>query len=196
MRSYRVVASLCLMLIAPGIAIAQNAAVSGTVSDPSGAAIVGATVTATNAGTGIVSPTTTNQSGVYVFPSLQPGNYNITAEQAGFNKETISAITLEIGSQVTVNLALQIGQSTQTVEVQATASIVNTSTATLGDVVTGKQLQDLPLIGRSAYNLITTQPGVIGTGATNFYLNGNQGNSINYTMDGINAQNNLLTGTF
>jgi len=198
MRSYRVVASLYLLLIASSAAIAQNASVSGTVSDPSGAAIVGATVSAINTGTGIVSPTTTNQSGVYVFPSLPPGNYSFSAEQPGFNKETVSGVILEIGSQLTVNLALQIGQSNQTVEVQATASVVNTSSATIGDVVNGKQLQDLPLIGRSAYNLITTQPGVIGgIGAgQNLYLNGNQGNSINYTMDGINAQNNLLTGTF
>ena len=198
MRSYRVVGSLCLLLIGSLAAIAQNASVSGTVSDPSGAAVVGAIVTAANTGTGVLTPATTNQSGVYVFPSLPPGTYSFTAEQPGFNKETVSGVILEIGSQLTVNLALQIGQANQTVEVQATAAIVNTSTATIGDVVTGKQLQDLPLIGRSAYNLILTQPGAIGGfgGGQNLYLNGNQGNSVSYTMDGINAQNNLLTGTF
>ncbi len=196
MGRYRVVVSLCIALLASSAAFAQNASVSGTVTDPSGAFIVGATVTAINVGTGSASSTTTNQSGVFVFPSLSPGTYNFTSEQAGFNKESVTGVVLDIGSQLTVNMGLQIGQSTQTVEVQATAALVNASSATLGDVVTGKQLQDLPLIGRSAYNLIGTQPGVIGATNTNFYLNGNQGNSINFTMDGINAQNNLLTGTF
>jgi Carboxypeptidase regulatory-like domain/TonB-dependent Receptor Plug Domain len=196
MGSYRVVASLFVALLGSSAALAQNASVSGTVTDPSGAFIVGATVTAINVGTGSSSPATTNQSGVYVFPSLAPGTYNFTSEHPGFNKQSVTGVVLDIGAQVTVNVALQIGQATQTVEVEATAALVNTSSATLGDVVTGKQLQDLPLIGRSAYNLITTQPGVIGATNTNFYLNGNQGNSINFTMDGINAQNNLLTGTF
>src|SRR6185295_7295333 len=76
----------------------------------------------------------------------------------------------------------------------ATTVEVNATSATIGDVVNGKKLQDLPLTGRSAYGLLTTQPGVVS--GTNYILNGNQGNTVNFTMDGINAQNNLLTGSF
>ena len=196
MSNRRVFASLSLLLFAASAALAQNASVSGTVTDPSGAAVPGTSVTALNVDTGVVSPTTTNAVGIFVFPALPPGTYNFSSEHVGFTKKTVNRVILEIGSQLAVNMSLEIGQATQTVEVEATATAVNASSATIGDVVTGKQLQDLPLIGRSAYNLITTQPGVIGTTGSNFYLNGNQGNSINYTMDGINAQNNLLTGTF
>ncbi|HWE50268.1 MAG TPA: carboxypeptidase regulatory-like domain-containing protein, partial [Bryobacteraceae bacterium] len=196
MRSIRITASLCLLLFAASVAFAQNASVTGTVTDPSGATIAGATVTALNNGTGVASPTKTNQAGVFAFPSLPVGTYSFSSQQTGFSKETINNVILETGSQLTVNLGLQLGQATQTIEVEATAATVNASSATVGDVVTGKQLQDLPLVGRSAYNLISTQPGVIGSQGTNFYINGNQGNAVNYTMDGINAMNNLLTGTF
>ncbi len=183
-------------MLSASFAFGQNAAVTGTVTDPSGAAIAGANVTALNVDTGVASPTTTNQSGVFAYPSLPPGNYSFSSQHAGFSKETLNNVVLELGAELTVNMGLQLGQASQTIEVEATASAVNTSSATVGDTVTGKQLQDLPLIGRSAYNLLTTQPGVIGTTGTNFYINGNQGNAINYTMDGINAMNNLLTGSF
>jgi hypothetical protein len=177
-------------------ALSQNASVSGTVTDPSGAQVADAAVSATNIATGVVTTGTSNSIGLFVFPTLPPGQYSFSAEHPGFRKAVVDGVTLDIGAAVTVNMALQIGQASETVEVLATAEQVNASSATVGDVVTGRQLQDLPLVGRSAYNLITTQPGVIGATNTNFYINGNQGNSINYTMDGINAQNNLLTGSF
>ena len=178
-------------------ALAQNASVSGTVTDPSGAHVVGAVVSGVNAETGASVSGTTNGAGAFVFPSLQPGSYTFSSEHAGFRKAIVSGVVLDIGSQLTVNMSLLLGQTSETVEVSATATPINVSSATVGDVVTGKQLQDLPLTGRSAYNLITTQPGVAyNINAPNFYLNGSQGNAINYTMDGITAQNNLLTGSF
>lgn len=183
-------------LFCASLAFGQSASVTGTVTDPSGAQVAGAKVTAVNADTGVATGATSNDTGLYAFPSLQPGKYTVTAERTGFRKAAISDITLQIGSQVSVNLGLELGQTSETVEVSATVTAINATSATVGDVVTGKQLQDLPLTGRSAYGLLNTQPGVVGTTGTNFYLNGNQGNAINYTMDGINAQNNLLTGSF
>ena len=188
---------VCVLVLA-GPALAQNAQVSGTVTDPAGAVVAGASVSARNVETGVVSSTVANAIGVYVFASLPPGRYSFSAEHPGFQKEIVGGVVLEIGAQLTVSLVLALGQATQSIEVQASAATVNASSATIGDVINGKQLLDLPLVGRNAYDFLTTQPGVIGgTGAgNNFYLNGNQGNSINYTMDGINAMNNLLPGTF
>lgn len=190
--------SVCVgALVTVSAAFAQNASVSGTITDPSGALVGGATVSARNLDTGASAPGRSNDSGVFVFPGLRPGKYTFTGEHPGFRKAVVSDVVLEIGSQLTVNMSLQLGQASETVEVSATATPLNASSATVGDVVTGKQLQELPLTGRSAYNLINTQPGVVfNSNAPNFYLNGNQGNSINYTMDGIGAQNNLLTGSF
>jgi Carboxypeptidase regulatory-like domain/TonB-dependent Receptor Plug Domain len=176
----------------------QSAQVSGTVTDPAGAVVAEAAVTARNVDTGVAFPTMTNALGVYVVASLPPGRYAFSAEHPGFSKATVGGVVVELGAQLAVNLTLTLGESTQTVEVQATAAMVNASSATIGDVINGKQLLDLPLVGRNAYDFLTTQPGVIGFAGAggNFYLNGNQGNSINYTMDGINAMNNLLAGSF
>ncbi len=181
-------------LFGVALALGQNASVSGTVADPSGAHVTGATMKAVNAETGAVSIATTNAAGVYGIPALPPGTYSFTAEHPGFRKALAAKVILEIGSQATVNFSLELGQTTESVEVQGLATEVNATSATIGDVVNGKKLQDLPLTGRSAYGLLTTQPGVIS--GTNFVINGNQGNAVNFTMDGINAQNNLLTGSF
>ncbi len=186
---------IAVLLFAGALAFAQTqASVSGTVTDPSGANIVNANVTALNVDTGITTTAVTNEAGIYVFPSLAPGKYRFTAEHMGFRQAAVSDVEVSIGAKLTVNLPLELGQTTESVEVQANATALNTSSATIGNVVNGRKLLDLPLTGRSAYNLITTQPGVIS--GTNYVLNGNTGNSTNFTMDGINAQNNLLTGSF
>ncbi len=187
-----------LFLVFASFALAQGteATVSGTISDPSGAHIVGATVTATNIDTGVSVVASSNEAGIFVFPSLPPGKYRVVAEHAGFRKGTISDITLAVGAQISVNIPMELGQTTETVEVQAVANEVNASTATVGAVVEQRKILDLPLVGRSAYDLINTQPGVVTTGASSVNINGNQTGSINYTTDGINTQDNLLNGSF
>ncbi|HWZ32507.1 MAG TPA: TonB-dependent receptor [Bryobacteraceae bacterium] len=165
-------------------------------TDPSGAHVVNAIVVALNVSTGVRAPVQTNEAGVYTMPSLQPGKYTFTAEHAGFRKAVLSDVELQVGTVLTLNMTLEIGSTTETVEVHAAAIEVNATSSSVGEVVEGKRLLDLPLAGRSAYDLLITQPGVQGSTGTNFYLNGNQGGSINFTMDGINAQNNLLTGSF
>ncbi len=191
-------AFLVLFLVFASFALAQGteATVSGTISDPSGAHVVGATITATNIDTGVSVNVSSNEAGVYVFPSLPPGKYRVVAEHSGFRKGTISDITLAVGAQLSVNIPLELGQTTETVEVQAVANEVNASTATVGAVVEQRKILDLPLVGRSAYDLINTQPGVVTTGTSSVNINGNQTGSINYTTDGINTQDNLLNGSF
>ncbi len=183
------------LLFTTALCFAQTEAnVSGTVSDPSGAHVVGAIVTARNASTGISTTVPTNEAGVYTMPSLPPGNYNFTAEHPGFRKAAINEVVLQTGTVLVLNMGLELGQTTETVEVQATATAVNATSASVGSVVEGKRLLDLPLTGRSAYNLLLTQPGVqLGT---NWYLNGNQGASVNFTMDGVTSMDNLHNSAF
>jgi hypothetical protein len=173
-----------------------DATVSGTVSDPSGAHIVNATVTALSAATGALVTVSTNEAGVYVFPALPPGTYRISAEHAGFRKSTLTDVVLQVASQISVNIQMELGQTTETVEVQSVVTDVNASTATVGTVIEARKILDLPLVGRSAYDLINTQPGVVTNGTTSVNINGNQTGSINYTTDGINTQDNLLNGAF
>ncbi len=191
------------LLAVASLAPAQTAVVSGTVTDPSGARNVGAAISAINVSTGVATPSSTNEAGVYVFPSLPTGKYRIIAEHTGFRKAVIDDLDLDLGAKLTVDISMTLGASAETVEVKANTSEVKTSSVSVGEVVNGKKLLDLPLAGRSAYDLVTTQPGVIGganintsSSTSNIVMNGNRGGSVNFSMDGINAQNNLLSGSF
>lgn len=193
-----VIGTLCiffLLAVATTTARAQTeASVSGTVTDPSGAHVVGATVTALNVATGVAVPVVTNEAGVYTMPQLPPGTYTFTAEHPGFRKAAVNDVTLQVGTVMTLNLGLELGQTTETVEVQALATEVNATSASVGNVVDSRRLIDLPLNGRSAYDLMLTQPGV--QEGTNFYLNGAQGGAVNFTMDGITTMDNLHNSAF
>lgn len=180
-----------LALLASGLAYAQStdATISGTVTDPAGAVVPGVSVTAENLATGVVNRTTTNASGVYVFPALLPGSYRFSAEMQGFRRGVWNNIALEVGARQTLNMALDLGTTTETVEVQSSTSQLGYSTSSVGNVVSGRQVLELPLAGRSAYDLIATQAGVVGQ---NF--SGNRSGSLNFTIDGLNAQDNLLNG--
>ncbi len=179
------------------VAYAQqtDANVSGTVTDPTGAHVVGATVTALNTGTGTATPVHTNDQGIYTMPGLQPGKYNFTAEHTGFRKSVVTGVELQVASEIVQNFQLELGATTESVEVEATATEVNATSASVGNVVDGKRLQELPLNGRSAYDLMLTQPGV--QEGSGWYLNGNQGGAVNFTMDGVTSMDNLhLNATF
>jgi hypothetical protein len=180
-------------LFAPTLLAQTDATVSGTVLDPAGASVIGAIVTAVNVETGVTTPTTSNSSGVYVFPSLAPGRYRITTERSGFRKE-ITNVDLAVGAKITVNVALTLGQVTESIEVATTVTEVNASSATIGNVLESRKILELPLVGRSSYDLLATQPGVIVIGTNAVNLNGSQTGAINYTTDGINTQDNLLNG--
>src|SRR5260370_5881650 len=117
----------------------------GTVSDPSGATIPGATVTVTNTQTGIARQVKTDQAGDYTVGSLVPGTYSVKAEQAGFGATELQQVDLPVARTVTVNVVMKLGPVTQTVEVQAAAPLLDTANSTVGTVVNNKSVVQLPL---------------------------------------------------
>jgi Carboxypeptidase regulatory-like domain len=185
------VAVLLLGVSLAGLANSQStdAVVSGIVTDPSGAAIANATVTARNTKTGVNTTAKTNAAGVYLFAALLPGAYQLVGEHEGFQKYVYEDLQLDVGSQFTINLSLTLGKTADSVVVQAATEQLETSTSTVGAVITSRKLEDLPLVGRNAYDLITTQAGTSPSGQN---FNGARAGALNITVDGVQARDNYL----
>ena len=140
-----------------------TASISGTVTDPSGAVVAGASVTATNVETGIATSLTTNAQGFYSFQSLPLGNYTISVQQSGFKGYSQTGLVLDVNSALTIDVQLQVGATTEKVEVSSDALHVDTESTQMGDVITGKTMTDVPLVTRSYTDLLGLQPGVAQT---------------------------------
>ena len=140
-----------------------TASISGTVKDPSGASIVGATVTATNVGTGIAQSQTTNGEGFYSFQTLPLGSYTVEVRQQGFKAYRQTDLALDVNAALTVDVVLQIGQTNEKIEVAADALHVETVSSQMGEVIEGKEMTDVPLVSRSYTDLLALQPGVVPT---------------------------------
>src|ERR1700730_3542583 len=138
-----------------------TASISGTVTDPSGGAVVGATVTATNVDTGITATQSTNGQGYYSFQSLALGKYTIEVQQKGFKIYQKTGVVLDVNDALVIDVPLQVGQSTEKVVVQSDALHVETSNTQMGEVIEGKQITDVPLVTRSYTDLLALQPGVV-----------------------------------
>src|SRR6202171_5364879 len=141
-------------------AFGQAAQISGVITDSSGARLPGANVTIVNEDTGISRSVDTNTDGFYSVPLLQPGKYMITAKGAGFATQVRTGITLEVGAHEVLNLILQVGQMTQSVEVTAEAPTVELASSSISAVVNSTTVRELPLNGRSWTDLATLQPGI------------------------------------
>jgi hypothetical protein len=155
-----------------------TAAISGTVTDSSGAVMAEAAVQAKNTGTGISQNTVSDAQGRFRFPDLAIGQYELSASKAGFQTVNRTGITLTVGSNPVVDFQLPVGQAQQTVTVEAQVSQVETQSTAVGALVESKQIRDLPLNGRNFTQLMTLAPGVTqipqgapGAGST-FYGNG------------------------
>jgi hypothetical protein len=180
----------------------------GRVTDPTGAAVVGATVTARNVDTNIELTGTTNSTGDYVITPVPAGNYIVTVAATGFDKAVTRTIELQVGQIARQDVALAIGATTTEVQVNTTAPLLNTETATIGQVITNKQLTDLPVNGRGFYRLAELAPGAILLGATGNSLpirpeivNGNvisgiRGSATSFLMDGVDTTEQHQGGTF
>src|SRR4051794_10991615 len=135
----------------------------GRVTDSTDALIVGARIEATNVDTGVRLSSVTNRTGDYIFPLLVPGNYSIKAEHPGFKTSTRGGIVLRVNDQVSINVTLEIGQSTQTVEVKAESPLLDTSSASFGQVIDSRTINELPLKDGMVVTMATLSPGVIFT---------------------------------
>jgi hypothetical protein len=162
----------------PLYAQGATAVLSGTVADASGAAIVGAAIQIKNSGTGIAQSASSDSQGRYRVPELAIGSYSVQASRQGFQTVIQTGVDLTVGAQSVVDFSLPVGQSQQTVTVQAEVSQVETQSTAVGALVESAQIRDLPLNGRNFTQLITLAPGVTqiplgapGAGST-FYGNG------------------------
>src|SRR5271157_4025236 len=172
----------------------------GTVSDQSGAVVPGADVTLTNEGTSLSVKITTTSFGGYTFTPLKIGNYSITVEKAGFQKVVHPHIPLQVQEQVKIDITLVPGQLTQTIEVTAAAPLLQTQSATVGQVVGAQQVNDLPLNGRNYTFLAELVAGVTRSGDTLRGLQETGGISANglplvhnnYILDGIDNNNDTV----
>jgi hypothetical protein len=188
--------SLAAFLLVTASAWAQvgTASLRGTVFDKSGAAIVGATVTLNNPGQGSQREAKTNASGEYEFLALPPGTYTLTVEMTSFRKHEERRIELLVNNPTTLNVTLEVGISTQTVEVSAQAATLNTTDASLGIAFNENQVKELPLEGRNVPDLLSLQPGVAYTSnrtdvpnsdTRSGAVNGARSDQSNVTLDGI-----------
>ena len=138
-----------------------GATLSGTVTDPSGAAVPNANVAAKNTGTNVTTTATSNNDGFYTIPNLLPGTYDVTVTVSGFATQINSNVTLAVGQKMELPVAMKVGQTTQTVEVAGAAPTVELETSTISGEVTSTTVRELPLNGRDWTQLATLQPGVV-----------------------------------
>lgn len=190
------------ILLLCSASLAQNVygVLNGSVLDPSGAAVPGASVAATNSGTGARFTATSSAQGLYTLPALPVGVYELTVESPGFQGFTVRNIRLQVNETIRVDAQLKVGTASETVTVEADAVVVDTVSPTLKAVVDQKRIEELPLNGRNATQLMrlvvgtvqdnradntsgTTYPGVTGVS-----VNGGRSNTTNFMLDG--AQNN------
>ncbi|HEV2711108.1 MAG TPA: TonB-dependent receptor [Edaphobacter sp.] len=176
----------------------------GTVSDGTGAIVPNASVTVTNTATSAKVRMTTSSTGDYQASSLNPGSYSVSAEMAGFQKSVTSAFTLAVDQKVRVNIALKTGAVTETVEVMAQALALDTDSSAIGQLVSQKQVEELPLNGRNFMQLLLLGAGAVTVGGEQGTMRQGSGNAIsingarpesnNYTLDGlINTDTALVT---
>ena len=162
------VAASVLVLALSAFAQIQNGQFTGTITDPSGAAIPNAKVTVTNMGTNLSVTTSSNQSGLYVVRELPVGTYKITAEAQGFKTRTDSNLSLNAGVVQRVDLHMEMGQAREVVEVTGEAAAVNTEDSKLSSTVNSTQIASLPLNGRNVYDLIQLAPGAVNVSGVDF----------------------------
>jgi hypothetical protein len=171
--------------------------VSGEITDPSGATVPGAKVTLVDQQKGYQFIATSDKSGRYLFTSVPPGTYSVTAEMAGFEKTVRTNVTLNVSENATANLALKLATTRQTVEVQAQAQALKTQDAVTGQVVNRRFINDLPLVDRYVLDFIELGPGMndqsdansVGDTGTNFISNGSRGANSDILMDGASITN-------
>ncbi len=192
-RAFRSLAAAAALLAFGAAAHAQveQATITGTVFDQTGAVVPGARVVATQPETNVSRETVTGGSGHYTIPYLPVGTYDVSASLAGFSPARVERVALRIGLTATVDMVLNAGGVQSEVTVTAGATQLELQNASLGNVVTGRQMLELPIVGRNAYSLVTQTPGVVDRGNTGTgpLVNGARSNSTEVLLDGAEQRN-------
>ncbi len=189
---------LVLAGFSPQLARGQvySASMTGVVTDPSGAVVPGAKVTATNAANGFTYSTTTNSVGRYTMGNLPPGTYRFSVAARGFRTAVRDGIVLGVAEHTTMGFKLQVGATTETVTVTGTAPLLQAQNATTGQTVDRNLINNLPLVGRSVFDLSMLTPGVSqppvdafapNTTANNFVSNGGRNMTADIKIDGTST---------
>ena len=196
----RLLLAFAVLLLAANFALAQQvtAAITGTVVDPSGAAIAGATVTATDTSRGTVWKSETNNTGAYNLPRLPVGSYTVQADAKGFQAaKYATAVTLELNQVATIDLKMKVGNQTETVEVTGAAPILQTQTTEVSTVFDAGTATSMPLAARNYIQLTLLTPGATNPNPQNLYqaqsmpssgrpyINGNREQANEFLLDGI-----------
>jgi hypothetical protein len=187
------IGSLFVLLVICASALGQTgtSGISGSVRDVNGAVVPGATVTAKSDATNVSQSQTTTDAGVFAFPSLPVGTYTITVEKSGFKTFKKTGNALEVGTPLTVDATMEVGQVSETVTVTGGTEQLQTANATIGNVVEQKAIETLPLNGRNPLTLLLLEPGVtqrsFGGAGSGVHVNGSRDRAYNVTIDGIEA---------
>ena len=196
-RGWLLLVALFLLAIVSLPAQETSAGITGRVTDPSGSAVVGASVKAKDLDRGTDWPTQTNDDGIYAFPRVPNGRYSLTVEAKGFKTYVNPELTLEVNQRARVDVALQVGAITESIEVTGEAALLQTDTTQVGSTVDSSQIDHTPLISRNpvALSLLSagvTNPdpssfnnGMRSTGGGRPYVNGNREESNNFMLDGV-----------
>ncbi len=184
-----------LSLALPALAQQGTGGILGKVTDPSGSPIPGAPVSVVNTGTNVINKAVTDDHGDFTFPRLAVGSYSVSAAQPGFKSLVRSGVVLEVDQRAEVNLQLQLGDVGEKIEVSGDAPLVNTTNATVGEVIENRRIAELPLNGRNALALMYLSPDVKaqagtsgfgdrGTALSNVSINGGPSSINAFLLDG------------
>jgi hypothetical protein len=192
-------------LLIPVAAFSQagKGTITGTITDPTGASIAGASVEVKNAETGVATPTVSTATGAYSAPNLQPGGYSVTVTAAGFKRYNRTGLNLAAAQVLGIDITLEVGANTESITVSAEASLLKTESGDVVQNITVEQLQDLPVLGigganagssgvRNPFNSTVLIPGVVYNPNFTMIVNGAPGNTAAYRVEGLDNTNHTV----
>lgn len=189
-RSTLLAFGLCLATLAP--AQEFRGTISGSITDPAGAVVANAAVLAVETATGTRVQTTSESTGGYTLPFLAPGDYDVTVRVTGFKESIRKGIHVASGAKVTVDVTLEVGNTSQSVEVTGDVPLLNIESASIGQNITTKEVEDLPLNGRTPLVMASLSIGVLATGQPSLIHPFDSGAAAGWSIAGSSAQTNEI----